>query len=49
MLHKNIKNRINVNTKAIEDKEKELIKLKKEYNNLKINLIEKIQIINLII
>ena len=41
MLYKNIKNKINVNTKAIEDKEKELNKLKKEYNNLKINLIEK--------
>ena len=41
MLYKNIKNRINVNTKAIEDKEKELIKLKKQYNNLKINPIEK--------
>ena len=41
MLYKNIKNKINVNTKAIEDKEKELIKLKKQYNNLKINPIEK--------
>lgn len=41
MLYKNIKNKINVNTKAIEDKEKELIKLKKEYNNLKVNVIEK--------
>ena len=41
MLYKNIKNKINVNTKAIEDKEKELNKLKKEYNNLKVNVIEK--------
>jgi hypothetical protein len=41
MLYKSIKNSINVNTKAIQDKEKELNKLKKEYNNLKINLIEK--------
>lgn len=41
LIYKNIKNRINVNTKAIENKEKELIKLKKEYNNLKTNLIEK--------
>ena len=41
MLYKNIKNKMNVNTKVIEDKEKELNKLKKEYNNLKINQTEK--------
>ena len=44
MIYKNIKNkkkRININSKAIEEKEKELNKFKKEYNNLKINLIKK--------
>jgi hypothetical protein len=41
MLYKNMKNKININTKAIEDKEKELNKLKKEYNNLKMNPNEK--------
>ena len=35
MIYKNIKNRINKLTKDIEDKEKELNKLKKEYNFLK--------------
>ena len=34
MIYKNIKNRINKLTKDIEDKEKELNKLKKEYNTL---------------
>ena len=37
MLDKNIKNKINVNTKTIEDEKKELNKL----NNSKINLILK--------
>ena len=30
MLYKNIKNKMNVNTKVIEDKKKELNKIKKE-------------------